>query len=419
MSRHARFITLLLALSFLILPSSVAAQNPVVHAVLFYSPTCPHCHKVIEQDLPPLWEIYGGEVELFYIPPTPEEEQAGPSLVGIYGERMTILYVNTYTDVGSSLFGAAVETFNIPPEEQVVPTLIVGQIRLIGSTDIPQQFPDIIEQGLAQGGIDWPEIPGLRQEITNMVPFPLEEPSPEPTPEASPVPVTETVSVETDGPSSTSTSPAPATSTPESPAVVPPVDFASPQLPFVQRFRLDPVGNSLSVLVLVGMILSVLGAAFRLGRDSSRHTSRRLHWSIPLLSLAGIAVAGYLAYIEITGSEAACGPIGDCNTVNQSEYARLFGIIPVGGLGFFGYVAILVLWFIAQRTSDRAADLTTVAILGTTILGTLFSIYLTFLEPFVIGATCAWCLSSAIIITVQMLLSVDPATIALSSLRKA
>jgi uncharacterized membrane protein len=31
------------------------------------------------------------------------------------------------------------------------------------------------------------------------------------------------------------------------------------------------------------------------------------------------------------------------------------------------------------------------------LVGTLFSIYLTFLEPFVIGATCAWCLASSII----------------------
>ena len=36
--------------------------------------------------------------------------------------------------------------------------------------------------------------------------------------------------------------------------------------------------------------------------------------------------------------------------------------------------------------------------------GVLFSIYLTFLEPFVIGATCAWCLSSAVIMTLLLLL---------------
>ena len=36
--------------------------------------------------------------------------------------------------------------------------------------------------------------------------------------------------------------------------------------------------------------------------------------------------------------------------------------------------------------------------------GVLFSVCLTFLEPFVIGATCAWCLSSAVIMTLLLLL---------------
>jgi len=31
--------------------------------------------------------------------------------------------------------------------------------------------------------------------------------------------------------------------------------------------------------------------------------------------------------------------------------------------------------------------------------GVLFTIYLTFLEPFVIGATCMWCITSAILMT--------------------
>ena len=49
------------------------------------------------------------------------------------------------------------------------------------------------------------------------------------------------------------------------------------------------------------------------------------------------------------------------------------------------------------------------ALFGMALFGTGFSIYLTFLEPFVIGATCMWCLSSAIILTVILLLSLDRA----------
>lgn len=44
-----------------------------------------------------------------------------------------------------------------------------------------------------------------------------------------------------------------------------------------------------------------------------------------------------------------------------------------------------------------------------TMFGTLFSLYLTYLEPFVIKAVCAWCLTSAVIITLLMLVNTAPA----------
>ena len=50
----------------------------------------------------------------------------------------------------------------------------------------------------------------------------------------------------------------------------------------------------------------------------------------------------------------------------------------------------------------RRTALTT--LLALALFGTLFSIYLTFLEPFVIGATCAWCLTSAVSMTLILLL---------------
>ncbi|HMQ29744.1 MAG TPA: vitamin K epoxide reductase family protein, partial [Chloroflexaceae bacterium] len=48
------------------------------------------------------------------------------------------------------------------------------------------------------------------------------------------------------------------------------------------------------------------------------------------------------------------------------------------------------------------------ALLLLTGAGTLFSIYLTFLEPFVIGASCMWCLSSAALMTALLWLAAPP-----------
>ena len=44
-----RAMLLLVLALLLVIPTQ--AQD-IVHAILFYSPTCPHCHKVIQEDLP-------------------------------------------------------------------------------------------------------------------------------------------------------------------------------------------------------------------------------------------------------------------------------------------------------------------------------------------------------------------------------
>jgi uncharacterized membrane protein len=90
--------------------------------------------------------------------------------------------------------------------------------------------------------------------------------------------------------------------------------------------------------------------------------------------------------------------------VQQSPYARLFGILPVGLLGLVGYVAILLSW-LGQYQAKELKGFFKIGLWLLSLFGVLFSIYLTFLEPFVIGATCAWCLSSAVIMTVIFLAS--------------
>ena len=162
------------------------------------------------------------------------------------------------------------------------------------------------------------------------------------------------------------------------------------------------------------MIVSVVAAVVMVPRRSPIDQSQSAwrEWAIPVLCLSGLVVAGYLAYVEVTQVAAVCGPVGDCNTVQQSEYARLFGILPIGVLGLIGYAAIIAAWWIERRGRaplDRLAALTLVIM---TLGGTLFSIYLTFLEPFVIGATCAWCLTSVIIMTALLLLTATPQRLA-------
>ena len=65
----------------------------------------------------------------------------------------------------------------------------------------------------------------------------------------------------------------------------------------------------------------------------------------------------------------------------------LFGILPIGLFGLIGNGLILAAWLVRQLNSGLLGELAQVALLGFALFGVLFSIYLTFLEPFVIGAT--------------------------------
>ncbi len=347
------------------------AELPVVRAVLFYSPSCGHCRYVITEALTPLFRKYG--------------------------EQLQIVGVDVTEQQGQVLFMAALQKFGL--ETGGVPFLVVGDTYLVGSLQIPEVFPGLIETYLAQGGVDWPDIPGLREALA-----------------LSSGNETATAAAPT-GPSTLQATSAPATVAPtfDSPIATPGLDPSGfHKTDWRDSFSRDPAGNALAVLVLAGMSASIVWAVVLLQKTKGIPPRGGWTWSIPALCVVGFGVAGYLAYVETARVTAVCGPVGDCNTVQQSEYARLFGILPIGLLGLGGYMAILIAWGIARYGRGRPAELAAWAMFAMTAFGTLFSIYLTFLEPFVIGATCAWCLTSSILMTALMLLSLGPAKPAFS-----
>lgn len=305
------------------------AEEPTVYAVLFYSPTCGHCHKVMEEDLPPLLEKYGSQ--------------------------FVLLSFDVNTSEGNSLFRQAIERFQVQPDRRGVPMLIVGDTVLVGSFEIPDQLPGIIATGLLSGGIPLPDFPGL--ESSNQQETHIEKIRPG----------------------------------------------------LWETFNQDRTANILAVGVLVGMVLSVTWISYAYMNPSTTTSRTWPGWVIPVLSIAGLAIAAYLSYIEITQTEAICGPVGNCNAVQSSAYARLFGWLPIGVLGLIGYLTILVTWLFHSLGPQERRRLTATLIWVMAFAGTLFSIYLTFLEPFVIGATCIWCLTSAILMTILLWASTAPA----------
>ena len=330
MRRPSLPFVILITVACLAIPHTTAAQStgePVARAILFYTPTCPACHYVITEVVEPMTNDYGA--------------------------RLQIVRINTSQPADLELYRAAVERYQIPRQRQGVPTLVIGDVVLVGGREIPERFPALVEEGLAAGGTGWPDIPGLAQVVSEV------------------------------------------------------------QSDETETLPSDPVGFALAGVVLAGMVAALGYAAWRVGAARQRlfHsplTSAKTR-GIPILALVGLGIASYLAYVEITHVEALCGPIGDCNFVQTSPYARILGI-PVAVLGVLHYLAIGMLW-VGQRYPDRRlANLAVLGLLSLTLFGTLFSIYLTCLEILVVRAICTWCLGSAVTTTILMLLVVVPVT---------
>ncbi len=359
------FIAILLAALLLAAAAPALAAGPVVRAVLFYSPTCPHCHVVMEEVLPPLVEQYQDQLE--------------------------IVAIDVTTQQGNQLYMNYLTAFNVPNSRFGVPALVVGDTVLVGSGEIPEQFPGIIETGLASGGIDLPVIPGLAEALA-----------------ASQAAVDSTAA-----PESVQISQANGAEIEADPEPAPGTGQAGRdenQPSFIRKFLLDPVGNSIAVVVLVGMLASAAGVGYKfIDGEVGRMRSWPVKPGILVLSLVGLFAAGYLTYVEASQAQAVCGPVGDCNAVQQSKYAVLFGVLPVGLLGVAGYIGILAAWWVQYFGPANLRRTAALALWGMAWFGVIFSIYLTFLEPFVIGATCMWCITSAVVMTLILWLSTPPA----------
>ncbi|HSW31469.1 MAG TPA: vitamin K epoxide reductase family protein [Longimicrobiales bacterium] len=415
-----RVLSRILASAALLLASPLAggAQEPVVNAVIFYSPTCPHCHQVINQDLPPLRQKYG--------------------------TRLVIVGVDVSTQRGSALYDAMVHYFALPDERLGVPALVVGTTVLVGSLEIPQQLPGIVDRGLAAGGIDWPPIEELRQALTAQGII-VQRPTPQAPPQSPLAPAdtglrapSATGAQPQPQAGDTGGAPAPATSasvpapTPadaagaapadpsqgaDAPAItqgVGPLPTGEAALPLersgpIALFLRDPVGNGMSVAVLVGL-LGVLAWSVVVMLRPVPKAPVFPGWLFPALGVVGIGVAAYLSFVEVTGAAAVCGPVGDCNTVQQSPWARLFGVLPIGVLGLAGYAGLAGAWVAATWGPEALRARAWTAAWAMALVGTAFSAYLTFLEPFVIGATCAWCLTSALVIALMLAVATERAS---------
>jgi uncharacterized membrane protein len=117
-----------------------------------------------------------------------------------------------------------------------------------------------------------------------------------------------------------------------------------------------------------------------------------------VLTVIGIGLASYLTYVHYAGIKPACTAGESCTKVQTSVYSKVGGV-PVALMGLLGYIAILGSLLAPASENSRLATM------ALTLVGFGFSAYLTYRELFSIHAICEWCVSSAVILTILMLMS--------------
>jgi uncharacterized membrane protein len=116
------------------------------------------------------------------------------------------------------------------------------------------------------------------------------------------------------------------------------------------------------------------------------------------IAAAGIGVATYIAISDAGGGAPAClvGG-GGCRTVADSHYSHLLGI-NVAVYGIVGYALLLL-------SAAIPGDLGRFSGLLLALVGFGFSAYLTYLELFVIDAICQWCVASAVLMSLLLIVN--------------
>jgi uncharacterized membrane protein len=115
----------------------------------------------------------------------------------------------------------------------------------------------------------------------------------------------------------------------------------------------------------------------------------RRDWLVVGLAAVGLAVSAYLTGTKLAGGSALfCRGVGGCEVVQASRYATFLALPTAAwGAGLYAAIGALAAAGLGARRWLAAFLLASA--------GVAFSAYLTYLELFVIGAVCWYCVVSA------------------------
>jgi uncharacterized membrane protein len=120
----------------------------------------------------------------------------------------------------------------------------------------------------------------------------------------------------------------------------------------------------------------------------------KLYVTAAIVSLIGLADSIYLTVEHVTGRSVRCTIVAGCSEVLSSQYAVVAGV-PLALIGAAAYFSVFSLATLAAFGYRSAGRLLTVLV----ITMFLVSLWLIYLQAFVIHAFCQFCLLSAAVTT--------------------
>ena len=126
-----------------------------------------------------------------------------------------------------------------------------------------------------------------------------------------------------------------------------------------------------------------------------------LYTAAAVVSLIGLADALYLTVEHVTGQSVKCTIISGCSEVLSSPYAVVAGVplAAVGAAAYFGVFSLATMAAFGYRVAARLLTALVVAMF-------LVSLWLIYLQAFVIRQFCQYCLFSAAVTTILLILVV-------------
>lgn len=116
------------------------------------------------------------------------------------------------------------------------------------------------------------------------------------------------------------------------------------------------------------------------------------------LTVLGIAVSIYMTIYKLTDNNSMCLGSGDCSTVNASKYSEFYGL-PVGLIGVVGYLGLFFTLYIEKKFKITREN-GNLPFFAASLLGFAFTLYLIFIEIWVLDAICPFCLISQVTMSI-------------------